>query len=306
MNILAVISPLIIIASVGYLACKTAWLNKSQLDAVSKVTFHLCIPAFLFYRMATANLEQGFNLSVLSAFYVPVLVCYGLAWLSNHYFHQQYQRQHNASAVFALGASYSNNIIVGIPILLMAIGEQALPTIFLIVTFHSAMLFGLTSFLAAKSGQFNLVNFLKQAFYNPFILAILSGMLVNISGLELPSFAATSLQMLGQPAITLALFVLGASLAQYQIRQEWRFVSIAALLKLAILPALVFVTASHLFELPKQTIVILTVLSSCPTGVNAYLIAKAYNSHQATVASSVVVSTLLASLTIPLWLLWLL
>ncbi len=43
-------------------------------------------------------------------------------------------------------------------------------------------------------------------------------------------------------------------------------------------------------------------LSACPTGVNAYLVAATHQQHQETVAGTIVVSTLISIITIPLWL----
>jgi len=58
MNILAIISPLIMVALLGFICSKSQWLTRPQLDAISKFTFQISIPAFLFYKMATANFSE--------------------------------------------------------------------------------------------------------------------------------------------------------------------------------------------------------------------------------------------------------
>lgn len=191
------------------------------------------------------------------------------------------------------------------PVALMILGEQVLPTIFLVVSLHSALLFGLTSMLAAKSGQFNGLKFLKQTFYNPFLIAIISGFLINLIGITLPSIINDSLLLLGRPAITLALFLLGASLAFYHIRSEIKFILSASILKLILLPLVVFITCYHVMHFPAIITATLVILSASPTGVNAYLIAKQQGKHQETVAGIVVVTTALSIVTLPiaLWLL---
>jgi predicted permease len=107
---------------------------------------------------------------------------------------------------------------------------------------------------------------------------------------------------MGKPAITLALFLLGASLAFYHIRSEIKFIASASILKLLLLPLLVFVSARWVFELNSITTATLVILSASPTGVNSYLIAKQQGKHQDTVAGIVVVTTLISILTIPMWL----
>jgi len=317
MNILSIISPLIVVALLGFICTKSRWLSKEQLNALSQFTFSISIPAFLFYQMAKANFSEQISPQLFASFYLPVLCCYGVAWLISYFFYQNKQpvKQGNsaekngaASAVFALGASYSNNIIVGLPLLLAALGEQVLGIIFLIVTFHSALLFALTNIIAAKftskpsSNAFKLFGFIKQTLNNPLIISILAGLMVNLSGITLPTFLQDSLALISKPAISLALFILGASLAFYQVRDSLTFISIACFSKLIVLPTLVFITSQYIFNLQPFVITVLVMLSACPTGVNAYIVAANHQQHEKTIAGTVVLSTLLSIITIPSWL----
>ena len=322
MSILSIISPLIMVALLGFICTKSRWLSKEKLNAISKFTFSISIPAFLFYQMAKANFSEQISPQLFASFYLPVLCCYGFAWLISYFFYQEKQsakqegynkencpeKNGAASAVFALGASYSNNIIVGLPLLLAALGEQVLGIIFLIVTFHSALLFALTSIIAAKStskrnaSSFKLFSFIKQSLNNPFIISILAGLIVNLSGLTMPIFLQDSLALISKPAISLALFILGASLAFYQVKDTLTFISIACISKLIILPTLVFITSQYIFNLQSFVVTVLVMLSACPTGVNAYIVAASHQQHEKTIAGTVVLSTLLSIITIPLWL----
>lgn len=301
MNIIAIISPLVLVGLAGFISTKRAWFSKTQIDALSAFTFKITIPAFLFQQLANADLSQ-INLNIYGAFYLPVLAIYAIAWFINNRFHQNLQRDNAASSVYAFCASYSNNVIVGLPVALMLLGEKALPIVFLVVSLHSVLLFGLTSAIAAKEQTFRVIDFLKKAFYNPFILAIFSGFLLNLANISLPSFINESLILLGKPAISLALFLLGASLAFYHIRSEIRFILTATTLKLLLLPLSVFLASHYLFSLSNFITTTLVVLSASPTGVNAYMIAKQHNKHQETCAGTVVITTLVSIVSMPLWL----
>jgi hypothetical protein len=305
------------VSLLGFICTKTRWLSKTQLNTLSQFTFSVSIPAFLFYQMAKADFSEQVSPQLFIAFYLPVLTCYAITWLINYFFYpinrlkQQSITSDNkkaSSAVFALSASYSNTIIVGLPVLLAALGEQVLGIIFLIVTFHSAMLFTLTSAMAAsattnkKSGKLKGLIFIKKTINNPLIISILAGLLVNLSGIALPNFVWDSLALISKPAISLALFILGASLAFYQVRNTFLFISIACVSKLILLPTLVLLTSQTIFNLEPFIVTVLVLLSACPTGVNAYLIASSHQQHQQTTAGTVVLSTLLSIITIPLWL----
>jgi predicted permease len=253
MNIIDVISPLIFVGLVGFISTKTLWLNKVQIDTLTKFAFNLCIPAFLFQKLINTDLANT-DIKIYAAFYIPVLLIYCIAGLSNYLFHQNHKNDTAASAIFALAASYSNNVIVGIPVVIMVLGEQALAIVFLIVSLHSAMLFGICSALTSKAASFNWQSFIKKTFYNPLIIAILSGFIFNLLSIELPYIIDKSLSLIGRPAISLALFILGASLTFYRIKDEIKFVCFASILKLMALPLLVYLSAHYLFNFEKMTV----------------------------------------------------
>ena len=288
---------------IGFVLAKSRWFKKDQIDTLTKFTFHIAIPAFLFQQLANADMST-IDLNIYSAFYIPVLLVYGLAFAINYYFHKDTNHDHAASAVYGFSSGYSNNVIVGMPIALMLLGQQVLPTIFLVVSFHSAMLIALTSIMAVNIRQFNWRAFLKQTFYNPLLIAITGGFMVNLMAFELPIIINNSLLLLGKPAITLALFLLGASLAYYRIRSEIKFIVSASILKLLVLPSLVLIASHTIFEFSALVTTTLVILSASPSGVNAYLVAKQHNKHQETTAGIVVVTTLASIISIPLWI-WL-
>ena len=99
--------------------------------------------------------------------------------------------------------------------------------------------------------------------------------------------------------------MLGANLSFYRIGDNWRLALIASGLKILLLPALVYVMAAIVCQLPAQNTMMLVLLSASPLGVNAYLIATEVKQHQATLGSTVVLSTLLSVLSFSLWLTWL-
>ncbi|GAA0823921.1 AEC family transporter [Colwellia asteriadis] len=333
-EIITIILPLILVALLGLICAKSQWLSRQQIEALSKFTFFVTIPAFLFYQMSHADFNQPINLGLFAAFYLPVLICYGLAWFVNNSITFERskliaskraknelganklentstvssnilaKKRHSASALFALGASYSNTVIIGLPVLLLVIGEQVITTVFLIVTFHSALLFLLTSVITARSSNdlFRWQSFVINNVKNPLILSITLGALVNVLAIELPPSINDTLHLLGKPAITLALFVLGASLSFYTISGKLKLLYLATLTKLVLLPSLVWFFASIVFNLSEFTTTVLVILSASPTGVNAYLVAKNEKQQQAVVAGTVVMSTIFSIITLPLWL----
>ena len=87
MNMMAIIIPLIVVALLGFICTKSRWLSSEQLNTLSKFTFSISIPAFLFYQIAKADLSSQVSPQLFAAFFLPLLTCYLLAWLINYYFY---------------------------------------------------------------------------------------------------------------------------------------------------------------------------------------------------------------------------
>ncbi|TGV19965.1 AEC family transporter [Pseudoalteromonas sp. MEBiC 03607] len=302
MHIFSIIFPLIFIVLSGYISSRSKFLSKEHIAGLSKFTFYISVPAFLFLNMAQADLKNSVSVAGFLSFYIPVLAIYALGYVIDRYFIAT-QSAPSRHAVFALGSSYSNTVLVGLPIIIAALGQQMVGIVFMIITFHSALLFTLTFLLSAKSQQtFSWRAFAKNMLLNPVVLSISSGLAVNLFGFTLFDDLANGLSLLAKLAIACALFVLGANLVFYKVADNWQASVIATIIKLAVLPCAVYFFASHVFNLEQSLLKVLVLLSASPLGVNAYLIANQIKQHQATLASSVVLSTVLSVVSFSVWL----
>lgn len=307
MAIVNIIFPIMFMVTLGYGLTRVGFFSKEHIAGISKFTFYVSIPAFLFTNMLAAPLAQSIDPYSLLAFYIPVLLVFVIGYKINRYIGPITQRNSDASAIYALGCSYSNTVIVGLPVITAALGKAMIGSIFMIITFHSAFLFALTFVLAARSQQhgFSWRNFTRSMVLNPVVLSISLGIIANGLNIKLGELLDDGLALLAKPALACALFVLGANLSFYRIGDNWRLALIASGLKILLLPALVYVMAAIVCQLPAQNTMMLVLLSASPLGVNAYLIATEVKQHQATLGSTVVLSTLLSVLSFSLWLTWL-
>lgn len=305
MHIVSIIFPLIFIVALGYGCCRLSFFNKQHITGLSKFTFYISLPAFLLLNMSQIDLKQSISLSAFLSFYIPVLCIFGLGILVDRfYLNKNNSKNYQKHGVFGLAASYSNMVLVGIPIIIASLGKEKIAIAFMIITFHSTLLFALTYLIGAKgnSNSFSWSQFGKSMVLNPIVLSIGCGLIINVSGIVLFKNLTDSLALLATPAIACALFVLGANLAFYKIAANWQPALIASILKIIILPAGVLFIGSYIFKLDPQILTVLVLLSASPVGVNAYLIASQIKQHEATLAGAVVLSTILSVVSLTFWL----
>jgi malonate transporter and related proteins len=98
-----------------------------------------------------------------------------------------------------------------------------------------------------------------------------------------------------------ALLVLGMGLTAYRIRQEWRQSAAICIVKLIVQPLVVCILGVWL-GLPPLELAVVVLLASLAVGANVYLMSIQFERLQGTIATSLVASTVLASVTTPVWL----
>lgn len=298
MGSVATIFPLALIVFFGFVSAARQWITAPHIDGVRHFIFNLIMPVFLFSHMIKADLSSQFNLGTMLSFYLPVGIGFLLVFVLVYNFLHYVRKQ---AAVLALGCTYSNTALVALPVILLHYGSEAGAMVFVIITFHSALLFSLTFSLASNSdeGKRQIISALVK---NPIVSSITLGILVNLLLPPLPTALVDALLLAGQPALVGALFVLGANLNTYKIGEMWRPAIVISLIKLVVMPGMVYWLGSSVFELSPLHMSVVTLMSAAPLGVNAYLVAKQIGVMQAELAGGVVMSTVLSAFTLSIWL----
>jgi predicted permease len=146
-----------------------------------------------------------------------------------------------------------------------------------------------------QAGSTLIGNALKGVLRNPIVISIALGFMWHASRLPMPAPVHALLSLLAQAAPSLALFCVGASLPQAASGYD-REAALAAVCKLAVLPAVIAVVAAAagLSGLPVKVALVTAVM---PTGANAFLVARRAPAFAESSARTVVI-TLFAALPI--------
>jgi malonate transporter and related proteins len=287
------ILPIFGLIMLGYLLGWRRWLAGEAATGLANVTFKLFMPSVLFTGIARAQLGDGMSPMLLLAYFGPVLTVFALVALVAH-------RVLGRASPLGLTAAYSNNVLVGIPLVTTLLGPESLVYVFAILVFHSLILFSLQSFYnALGSGQKVSRIALLKNLANPLIVGLMLGALLNVSGLDLPEPLWRVADWLAQAALPCALMVLGVSLSRYRLRPSATALGLA-LVKLGLFPLLVWYVGRLLPGLSHAALSVLVLLAACPSGVN--VLAFVTNQEDTrTVSSTVFLSTVLAVVSLPLW-----
>jgi predicted permease len=196
-----------------------------------------------------------------------------------------------------MGAAFSNTVLVGIPVILMAFGPEATLPLFLIIAFHSATFMPLTVALiqaargAGVSWTDQLTNVFREIVRNPIVMGLLLGFLANLSGMTLPTPVDRFTELLGGAAVPCALFAMGASLASYPLTGDVLPAVLLTSLKLVVHPLIVWVGAVPLLNLGGLWVSVAVTMAAMPAGVNVYLFGARYDAASGVAARTVLLSS---------------
>ncbi|MCE8022325.1 AEC family transporter [Halomonas sp. MCCC 1A11036] len=187
---------------------------------------------------------------------------------------------------------FNNSGNMGIPLLVLAFGEAALPAA--VVVFIVEMLLHFSVGLYMLSPRTPLWRLLRM----PIVLASLAGLGVNLGGVPLPGWLLEALHMLGGVCIPLMLFALGVRMLDIDFG-DWRTGLLGALL--CPLSGLVLAAPMILWlELTGLQAATLWVFAALPPAVLNYLVAEQYRQEPHKVASLVLIGNLGSLVVMPI------
>ena len=299
----ALATPLFVLVLVGYVLVLWGKWPQSVSGALTRFVFSVALPALLFHLMSDMSKLPPVDARLLIAFFGSCLIVFAIGRVVAARF---FKLDGVSQSVFALGGVFSNNVLLGLPLAKVALGNAALPSVALVLVFNALTLWTLVTVSVewARHGSFSLAGFGKTAkgvATNPIVASIVLGTLFGLSGLQLPALVEVPLAMVSQAAAPLALVALGMGLAEFDVRLGWRQSVAICVLKLVVQPLVVWGLAK-LLGLPPMETQVVVLLGSIAVGANVYLMSRQFKVMEGPVAASLVLSTALASVTTPLFL----
>ncbi|TWI54840.1 hypothetical protein IQ22_01743 [Pseudomonas duriflava] len=293
MVVVLAILPIFGLIVLGYGLGKRQWLSPESMTGLTQLAFKIFMPAVLFTGIAKADLQHGLSPMLLLGYFGPVLLVFLLVNLVVH-------RRLGTPTAMGLTASYSNNVLIGIPLVSSLLGPENLVYLFAVLALHSLTLFALQSFYVAFGGQERVsTRELLLSLANPLVIGLMLGAALNMSGLTLPAPLWQLATWLAQAGLPCALIVLGVNLSRYRLRPSAAVWGLTVT-KLLVFPLIVWNLCAWLPGLSPAARSVLMLMAACPSGVNVLAFARTPEDNR-TVSSAVFLSTMLAVVTVPLW-----
>ena len=107
--------PVILLIACGYLAGRLNWVSAQGLQDLNKLSFNVLGPALLFHTLSKVHLEQ-LDLKPVMMYHTLTLLWFSV-WVGVYGLSQR-------GCMRALAGTYSNAVMIGIPLITLAYGPQ--------------------------------------------------------------------------------------------------------------------------------------------------------------------------------------
>ncbi|MFS2163881.1 MULTISPECIES: AEC family transporter [unclassified Variovorax] len=280
--------------AIGWLLCRYTALDRRVWDQVESLVYYFLFPVLLFHSIVRSPLDFGATSSLLTAG-VGVGVCgiamaYALPFVPGLRTHID-RRDHAASAQIA----FRFNSFICLALAERLAGSEGLLLIAVLIgvcvpIFNIAAVWPMTRH--AQTG------FVRQLVRNPLIVATVAGLLANVLGLAVPTWATPTLTRIGAASLALGLLAAGAGMKFSTLGAGKVLATSVLAIRHLLLPLVAWGLALAL-RLDATQASVLMAFSAVPTASSAYVLAARMGYNGPYVAGLVTLSTLLGVVSLP-------
>nr|WP_296701552.1 AEC family transporter [Thiocapsa sp. UBA6158] len=280
-RILLIVLPLFAVVAVGFLYARC---HRPDMRAATALNMDVFVPALVFSALASKDADLGAYGLLAVAGVVLVLGSGLIAW--------PIARLSGISVrTFVPPMMFVNSGNMGIPLLVLAFGEQAMAAAVVLFLIENVLHFSVGTRMLDRRAD--ILGVLRT----PVMLACIAGLAVNLSGVALSELITRPVDMLGQVSIPLMLFTLGVRLLDVNLA-DWRVGLLGAFVR-PISGALLAWAIALVLALPPEQANLLIVFAALPPAVLNAIFAERYDQEPERVASIVLLGNAAALITLP-------
>lgn len=295
-SILGALIPIFIVILSGYAFRKLQFPGDEFWSYAERITYFFLFPSLLLQKIATAPLDLQAFVPMVAALYAAILAMTGLVFLMRPW------RTYGAKAFTSFfQGSIRFNTYVGLSAALALFGDEGLT----LAAVAIAVLIPLINVLCVSvlvayddSGKRNWQTVISGIIRNPLILSCVAGITLNLSGVGLHSTVSDTLSLFGRAALPLGLLALGAGLDIAAVRADGKVLAINCLLKLLVLPAIMW-TASQVMNISPLATAVAVLFAALPGSPMSFILAKQLGGDSRLMASILTVQVIISMFTLP-------
>ena len=284
-----VVLPVFLVAGLGFIFEKRF---RPPIAPFNQLTLFILMPALIFQSLLSVdfNSEEPLRLTAFAFLLAIVMlaIAFAVARIAG--------LDRPTASAFTLTAAFPNLGNYGLPVVVLAFGQEGLAFGTLLLAVQSVYSLTLAVVIASSSNA-NLTTSLREVLKQSVLYASIAGLILNFAHVTLPQFVMSAIALPAQASIPVMLMVLGMNLATTSRMEQPGLVSVAVATRLVLGPLVGWLLAEAL-GLGGVARGVAIVGSAMPTAVFTILTATQFDARPRFVSDVVVASTVVSILTI--------
>lgn len=282
----------------GYAAARTRFFSEEASASLTRFVFYFALSAMLFRFSANLRFDEIFEPRLAAAYLWGTAFTWAIGLLVAFL-----RRLDLATAsIEAQCAAIGNTGFLGVPMLALLLGQEAVGPIILILSIDLIVFSSLLTLLVtgAREGRMHaaiLWKLIKGLLQNPMIVSIGAGLMVSASGLPVPEVVNSFVTTLGNAATPGALFAIGASLAS-KSAERLQIALWLSFAKLILHPLCVGLGVYVFFPVDAYRASVAVSAAALPVAGNVFILAQHYGIAPQRVSASILISTAISIVTV--------
>ncbi|HEY4675151.1 MAG TPA: AEC family transporter [Candidatus Bathyarchaeia archaeon] len=299
--IIRTVAPILLLMGIGYFSRRFGVLKAGDERVFSAYVYYFALPALFIVALAETSFTAQ-NLMFALAGILPILIATAMFILL--YFILRFSK--NTLYLLILSTVFGSLTFFGIPFVTFAFPDQVnlatLSAASISIVSVSISITVLEVYKLEKSTiSEGAKRVAKRLSRNPLVISILIGVLLSVAKIEIPAPISSSLHTLGDTTAAVAIFMLGVFLYGRKYINLGTAVKLS-LLRILLLPSIGVLIAwwFNVFDVQRA---VLIVMQGVPIAISMIVLSERYDFYKETIASLILISSLLAGIYLNLWLL---
>jgi len=278
---------------IGVYLFKKGIITQAGSESLANLLIHLILPCVIINGFLVERSTEKIHGFLIS--FVFSAMCLAVSILISKMFFAK-----NPIGNFA--ASFSNPGFFGIPLIISVLGQES---VFYVAPFIACLnilqwTYGV-ALLKEEKIKINIKNIIKS----PFIISFMAGIILFFSQIELPEVVETVIGTSAGLNTPIAMIVSGIYLAKANIKEMFSKIEFykISLVRIVLIPIASCILLSLIPDEFAQIRMGLFLAAACPVGSNVAVYAQLHGKDYIYAVQTVVLSTILSMVTIPLWVL---
>ena len=286
----------------GFFSAKKKYITTSQVDGFSFLVTNFLWPAMIIDVMG--NME--FSQEMLEVTFYTAILSFGYYFVIGilSFIYWKVRKSTKAlQGILTVATTITNTGFIGIPLVGIALGEEAVFIAAIAEIVNDIVIFTV-GILLLQSGASEKKGIDFSAMFSPGFLSVIVGLLIFAFQIHLPDFLGQTLGYLSNAVTPVAMFLLGAQLAEInykEILQNKKILEVMGI-KLFVVPAIV--TAVLFFFFPERALAnqVIIMMAAMPTAACLAIFSRTYKLDYKFATTCTLSTTLGLIASLPVWL----